>query len=143
MTNTKTYEKNCTYCGKIFHTDRYPTECCCDSCYFKLKRRRQNQLKLRKLKVLNPHLQVHMHGDEIMYVKKCELCGKVFETPFPKQIFCSSSCNHRFQNLKKRYDVDDSNYLPVENFVPPLKISEDDGCLPLHVRYQEYSLPLG
>ena len=124
------YLKKCAYCGKMFTTAHYPTQCCSQSCYFKHKLRSENQLKLRKLKVLFPHLKAYIKKDLIYYVKNCPVCGKVFDTTYPQQIYCSQSCKGRMKVMKERFDYSPSSLAENAMDCNPVRkvLRVDDAC---------------
>lgn len=109
----------CEMCGSEYIKTNGKSKYCSDECRKKAIKQRyekhRDELlsyakeKRKKLKEENPHYERDrwrkIRGT-VIYKRKCVICGKEFETPFPQAITCSKECSainkRKRDNLRSR-----------------------------------------
>ena len=100
------FEKTCECCGKKFVTKRYPTKYCSQQCYFKVRRTRKNERKMKLMLQYDSAFPVVCQDGILRYPKVCDHCGKEFMAPRPNGRFCCTKC-HDAHDRKARQEYKD------------------------------------
>lgn len=85
--------KTCKYCGNKFETKRYPTVFCSQSCYFKYKRAKANENRLKLIEAYDKSLGAFLKDGYIYFKKKCAHCGNEFYANKSTGKYCCQKCH--------------------------------------------------
>ena len=83
----------CKYCGNKFETKRYPTVFCSQSCYFKYKRAKANENRLKLIEAYDKSLGAFLKDGHIYFKKKCAHCGNEFYHCCPEKFYHKVGCS--------------------------------------------------